>query len=297
MVKLKTTAAAGVMLYITFLSVGLGFCQEPTAANRLTQIVEQIGDKGKINWSAGYIEALGIGAPPEIYTGKPQARPLALRAAKIDACRNLLEVTNGVRVDSATLVKDFAAQGDVILAQVNGLVRGAKVVNQEYMSAGTVEVTVRMPLFGNFLRIIVPKAFDRKAEVSLANVSPAIPVPEELSARGVVYTGVVIDARGIKARPAMSPRIIDESGKEIYGFMNVDREYAVQQGMIGYARGLAAAQKNPRVAGNPVTVKGLKTEGSGRSDIVISNADAKKITVASDEMGFLKKCAVMIVLD
>ena len=95
----------------------------------------------------------------------------------------------------------------------------------------------------------------------------------------------------------MSPRILDENGKEVYGSMNVDREYAVQQGMSGYARDLTAAQSNPRVTNNPVSVKGVKTEGPGRSDIVISTADAEKIRSASDNLSFLKKCRVMIVLD
>jgi hypothetical protein len=108
---------------------------------------------------------------------------------------------------------------------------------------------------------------------------------------------MVIDARGLQARPAMSPKVLDENGKEVYGSMNVDREYAVQQGMSGYARDLTAAQSNPRVTNNPVSVKGMKTEGPGKSDIIISNADAEKIRGASDNLLFLKKCRVMIVLD
>ena len=95
----------------------------------------------------------------------------------------------------------------------------------------------------------------------------------------------------------MSPRIIDEKGQEVYGSMNVDREYAVQQGMSGYARDLTAAQSNARVTNSPATVKGLRTEGAGRSDIVIANADAERIRASGDNQGFLKKCRVMIVLD
>jgi hypothetical protein len=107
----------------------------------------------------------------------------------------------------------------------------------------------------------------------------------------------VVDARGIQARPAMSPRIYDEDGKEVYGSANVDREYAVQQGMSGYARDLTAAQSNQRVTASPITVKGLKTGGAGRSDLVISNADAQLIRASAENASFMKKCRVMIVLD
>ena len=287
----KLIITVGVIVSMLFLYTGIGLCQEKVSGSEWTQIVEQMGDKGKINWSEGYIEAVGIGAPPERYIGKPQARPMALRAAKVDAYRNLLETTKGVRIDSTTVVKDFTVENDTINAAVEGLVRGAKVVNQDYLSDGTVEVTLRMPMAGGFAQVIVPKALEKKPEAA-PPAPPAGPAPS-----GDVFTGMVVDARGLQARPAMAPKILDENGKEVYGSMNVDKEFAVQQGMSGYARDLTAAQSNPRVTNNPVSVKGVKTEGPGKSDIVISNADAGKIRGAADNMTFLKKCRVMIVLD
>ena len=296
----KLIVAANVIVCMLFLYAGIGFSQEKVSGSQWTQIVEQMGDKGKINWSEGYIEAVGIGAPPERYIGKPQARPMALRAAKVDAYRNLLETTKGVRVDSTTVVKDFTVESDVINAAVEGLVKGAKVVNQDYLSDGTVEVTLRMPMAGGFAQVIIPKALEKKPEAAppAPSAPPAPPAPPAGPApSGDVFTGMVVDARGLQARPAMAPKVLDENGKEVYGSMNVDKEFAVQQGMSGYARDLTAAQSNPRVTNNPVSVKGVKTEGPGKSDIVISNADADKIRGAADNMTFLKKCRVMIVLD
>jgi hypothetical protein len=305
----RLSITVGVAVSMLLLYSGIGFCQEKVSGSQWTQIIEQMGDKGKINWSEGYVEATGIGAPPERYIGKPQARPMALRAARVDAYRNLLETTKGVRVDSSTAVKDFIVESDAINVQVEGLVRGAKVVHQEYLSDGTVEVTVRMPIPGGFSKVIILRALEKKPEPAPpSSQQPASPPPASqpptvappaapAAPAPVAYTGMVVDARGLQARPAMSPKIIDESGKEVYGSMNVDREYAIQQGMSGYARDLTAAQSNPRVTNNPVSIKGIKTEGPGKSDIVISNADADKIRGASDNLTFLKKCRVMIVLD
>ena len=266
-----------------------------------TQIVEKIGNKGNVNWSAGYIEAVGIGAPPANAIGKPQARPLALRAAELDAKRNLLEITKGMRIDSTTVVKDYTVESDIINSQVEGFIKGAQVVNRDYMSDGTVEVTVRMPIFGDFSQVIVPKILERKADATPPVVAPPAVPPAPPAApsapTGPIYTGLVVDARGIQTRPAMAPKILDENGQEVYGSMNVDREYAVQQGMSGYARDLTAAQSNSRVTNNPLTVKGVKTQGPGRSDVVISNADAAAIRSAADNLTFIKKCRVMIVLD
>jgi hypothetical protein len=165
-------------------------------------------------------------------------------------------------------------------------------MDQQYMSDGTVEVRLRMPLYGDLARIIVPASIEKRKEVK-EQEKPATPAPPA----PVVYTGMVVDARGIQARPAMSPRIFDEDGKEIYGSANVDREFAVQQGMSGYARDLTAAQSNQRVTANPVTVKALKTSGPGKSDVVISNADAQQVRASAENAAFMKQCRVMIVLD
>jgi hypothetical protein len=282
-----------IMLGLLLFFTGAGICQEKVSMNDWVEKFNQ----GSINWTGGYIEATGIGAPAEKSISKINARPGALRAAKLDAYRNLLEITKGVQVDSTTTVKDFTVESDVINKQVSGLVQGAVVVNQEYMSDGTVEVKLRMPLYGDLAKIIVPASIEKRKEVK-APEPPAAPAPPAAApVAPIAYTGMVIDARGIQARPAMSPRIFDEDGKEIYGSANVDREFAVQQGMSGYARNLTAAQSNQRVTANPVTVKALKTTGPGKSDVVISNADAQQIRASAENAAFMKQCRVMIVLD
>lgn len=276
------------------------------------ELVETIGTHGSINWSQGIITAMGIRTPPEKYYGKPQARPTALRAAQLDAYRNLLEVTNGVRIDSTTVVKDYMVESDVIHSQVSGMVKGARVVKKEYLSDGTVEVTLVMSLRGGFAQLILPKDIKQVPEIKTIPSAPLTPADEErveevsvpqspepstTTAAPTLYTGLVVDARGLDFRPAMSPKIFDENGQEVYGSGYVSREFAVQQGMTGYAKDLTAAQTNPRVTNEPYTVKGLRTEGPGRSNVVISNADAAKIRSASENLSFLKKCRVMIVLD
>ena len=113
----------------------------------------------------------------------------------------------------------------------------------------------------------------------------------------MVFTGVVLDARGLGARPAMAPKILDESGKEVYGSAMVNREFAVQQGMVGYAKDLSTAQANSRVTNKPLTIKVARVSGPAKCDLVISDSDASKILGAAENLSFLQKCRVMVVLD
>jgi hypothetical protein len=284
-----------VTISLLLLLTRIGICQDRVSAS---DCVDKVG-QGNINWSAGYIEVVGIGAPPEKSAGKINARPIALRAAQADAMRNLLEITKGVQVDSSISVKDFTVESDVIDTQVSGLVKGALIVYYQYMPDGEAEVRSRMPLYGNLAQIIMPLAMAKPpAAPSLTGSVPAPAIKaSESSSSPVVYTGMVVDARGIQARPAMFPRIFDEDSKEVYGSVNVDLEYAIKNGMSGYTRDLTTAQSNQRAGANPITVKAVRTSGPGKSDIIISNADAQQIKSSAESATFLKQCKVMIILD
>ena len=247
-------------------------------------------ENGKIDWTTGIAEAAGIGAPPAKPINMAQARAMAKRAAVIVARRNLLEIIKGVRIDSMTLVKDFVVQSDIIRSQVDGYLERSQVVDIAYMSDGSVEATVAMNLRGGFADMVLPKSIKPIQPIK----QPQAPPREE---PGEVFTGLVVDSRGFQVKPAMPPKIVDEDGNEVYGSSYVSRDYAISQGMAGYAKDLTAAQTNQRVTNNPFTIKGIKTSDTGDSDIVISNADAAKIKGAGENLSFLQQCKVMIVLD
>jgi hypothetical protein len=284
-----------IIICLLLLFTVTGICQEKVS---VSDFADKFG-QGSINWSTGYIEAVGIGAPPEKIAGKINARPIALRAAQKDALRNLLEITRSVQVDSATAIKDFTTGSDVVDTQVNDLVKGAEVTDYQYMPDGKAEVKLRTPLYGNLTQIIMPLAIATPHAVPAPTESVSVPAVKASRSPSapVVYTGMVVDARGIQAYPAISPRIFDEDGKEIYGLANVDREYAEKQGISGYMRDLTASQINQRVGANPITVKAVRTSGPGKSDIIISNADAQKVIASAESASFLKQCKVIIVLD
>jgi len=254
------------------------------------EVVQQFNN-GSINWSSGRVTAVGIGAPPAQPTNMAQARAMARRAAITVARRNLLEITQGVQVDSMTLVKDFVVKSDIVRTSVQGVVRNAQVVDTAYMSDGSVEVTIVMDMGGEFASVILPPP----PVMPEGYPGPMPPTGAEMPEQ--VFTGLVIDARGLGTRPAMAPKVLDENGQELYGSAMVDREYAVKQGMVGYAKDLNAAQGNSRVTDRPITVKALRTSGPAKCDVVISNNDAAKLTAAAENLSFLQKCRVMVVLD
>jgi len=267
----------------------------------VSDVVENIGENGKVDWSNGVVMAVGIGAPPADAVNAAQARAMAKRAAVVVAQRNLLETLKGVRVDSETIVENFIVASDRIRTAVQGIIRGATEMKTQYMSDGSVEVTIAVKLAGALAEELLPKP-SGAAQPVVPPAPPSTPsgpgsAVTPSAPAGPILTGLVVDSRGLNVRPAMAPKILAEEGREVYGSAYVKREYAIQQGMAGYSKDVAAAQANPRVTNNPLTVKGVRTAGSSRTDIVISNADAATIHSAAANLSFLEKCRVMIVVD
>ncbi len=97
--------------------------------------------------------------------------------------------------------------------------------------------------------------------------------------------------------PAMAPRVVDENGNEIYGSRYVSRQYAVQQGMVGYDKDVNAARSNQRVTNNPLIIKALRATGNNKADLVVADADAQRIHGAAQTQNFLDKCRVIFIVD
>jgi len=296
------------LFFFSLFFLGLFFCSQVSSdaplVGSISDVVENVGDCGRVDWTNGVVTVVGIGAPPANAVNAAQARAMTKRAALVVAQRNLLETLKGVRVDSETLVENFIITSDRIRTAVQGIIRGASEMKTQYMADGSVEVTIGVKLVGALAEELLPKP----AGPPQPGVPPAPPATPSTSAvltqpsaaaapSGPILTGLVVDSRGLRVRPAMVPKILNEDGREIYGSAFVKREFAIQQGMAGYSKDLAAAQINPRVTNNPLTVKGLRAAGSGKTDVVISNADAATIHSTASNLSFLSNCRVMIVVD
>lgn len=276
-------------------------------------VVERMG-AASINWSEGYIDAEGVGQVPETVLDTPKAYVLALETAKANAFRHLFEAAKSVRVDSLTDLRDMIIQDEGFKSRIDALVSKSHVEDRVFSySQRQVKVVLRMPLRGDLIRAVLSH-FKRKVQtfeegpVSLTTEEQApAPVqlngsPPSLPEKAAVsnpnpFTGLIIDARGIHPWPALLPRIIDESGREVYGPEQVENETAARLGLAGYCRGVSCQRAGNRAESRPLVVKALRTEGPGRSNILISNLDAEKLRAADFMSPFLSKAKVIISTD
>ena len=267
--------------------------------------IGDVFDNGSVNYGDRTIQAIGIGFIPENVINAGQARRAAMRIAKQDALRQLIEIVNGVNVTSETTVSG-AMFDDVIKTQVQGAIRGARRVGDpKYLSDTSVEVTYEVKM-ADISRVLLPMA-EKAPTLTFEDVTVGgAATPEASSDQGSSadsgptsggVTGIIIDGKGLGLRPAMSPRIMNQSGSVVYGPGQYSRDYAASNGVVGYAKSLEQAKADPRVQGNPLVIRGSSVSGSSAADLVVSNVDAGKIARADGSAGLLGNCRVMFVLD
>ena len=257
-----------------------------------------IGDQlenGSVNYADRTITAIGIGFIPENAINAGQARRSALRISKQDALRNLVEIVNGVVVTSETTVSG-AMFDDEIKTKVKGVIRGAEQVGDpKYLSDTSVEVTYQVKKSGISEVLITTAIISAVLENTGTEKKSVINKTIDPSSGDI--TGIIIDAKGLKVRPALAPKVIDKDGGIVYGPGDYSREYAVTQGVVGYSKTIESATKDSRVEGNPLVIKATGVSGQNSTDVIIGNDDIKRVGSANTSYGVLKDCRVIILLD
>lgn len=121
---------------------------------------------------------------------------------------------------------------------------------------------------------------------------------------GEVYTGLIIDARGLGMRRGMSPKIVDEGGNVLYAGAEADRSVIMGLGLVSYMSDPDEVLKHHRLAVHerfPYTVPLMVSavdlvDDPFHASAVISVADAARIRRELDKYDFLGRHAVVFLV-
>ena len=235
------------------------------------------------DWHRQTITVTGSGVvPPGAYGA--QARIMAKRAAVADAYRQLAEVVKGVQVDASTTVEMAMIQSDTINLQVSAVIQGAKIVSENFTTDGAYEVTMELPMFGKSGGL-AQAVIERPAVVE---PFPQVSTKVTVEIKGG-YTGLIIDCRGFRVNPVMSPVIKNANGEKIYGHKNLDYDKVIEYGMASYASSMSEAV---RAGSNPLIIKAVDVEDFDANPVV-SMKDADIILSENQSSRFLDNTSVV----
>ena len=282
--------------------------------------------------SLSLLSAEGFGFADAKRFPESQARLMAVRAAKIDAQRNLLETINGVRVTAGTTVKDMALESDIIGTRVKGMLQGSFEVSSDVKLESdnwVASVTMAVCLAKDdgdcrerttLASITQPNlkgapAADRFSQADVAAVAttaspgaaleetPAASVEASVSeepsqAAAVVasgnaqHSGLIVDASSLNFSPMLDVRLKTGQGKELYGPGHV----AMGTDWLHWAASLESAQAMSDIVGDNTLV--VTPSGLGEaSELVIEDQDAIAIFTSNTMSGdYLSDGKVIIVV-
>lgn len=296
--NLLATVVLGLSMSLTSVAPAIASADDVSV-----QVNVQQNAKGSVNWEKGAeadVEAWGVGLPP-VNMPAERGAALALRAATVDAYRQLAEIIKGVQVDSETTMRDLSVESDVVTAKVEALVQGARVVEKVVNKDGSYSVKVAVPLYGvkSVAAVVIPEANKDLLPQETPEISEDYTPAPEVKAQAASYTGVVVDAAGLGLEGTFSPVIYDVNGRAIYGMRNIDKDFAISKGMVEYYNDLQTATVNSRAGANPLVVEAVSVRGGGNSvnpvNVVVSVEDGDKILYANEKSGMLENKAVVFV--
>ncbi|MDD4952216.1 MAG: hypothetical protein PHV85_06675 [Desulfovibrionaceae bacterium] len=286
----------------------------------------QAVDNGVVDWGTGEVSATRPAPVAKSGLDPLRDQSMAVRRAAVEARKDLLVILRSMRIDSATTVGRVLDADPALDSRVRAFLQNS-MISREDDGDRDLEVTVAVSLRGQLSGIVLPLTAPFLSGIS-PRLSPdcadpescpaparpalpdsgsgkaalegfgsaALPGPASLASLGA-YTGLVVDARGLGAVPALLPVIYGQNGQAAYGPFLVSRASAEAYGLAAYAASPDAALVLARAGDRPLRVKAVRLAGGDGVDLVISAPDAAAARNLFKAGDAARKCSVALVID
>ena len=266
-------------------------------------LVQTYGDNGTIAWGDGSLAVVHEVEGAASDESDAALSPMAVRKAVTQARKQLLDMVLSARIDGHQTVGAFLSGDSDLAAQVRGLIQNS-LFQGPGLADGKGTVRVSESFRGQLADMVLPITIQFQSGIppKLSTATgPGVDMPdnapEEVGSGARGYTGVIVDARGLKLTPALSPVVYGQDGFGAYGYFQVSRTNAVNKGVVAYAVTDDPKALAERVGTRPLVVRGLSAYGSWRTDVVIAAADARLVRAIVKAGPIADGCRVVIVVD
>jgi hypothetical protein len=243
--------------------------------------------ENKVLTARGYAESgLGEGKQEGAQPGRSE-----VRQARIRAQNGLWKGLQLVRVDGARRVQDVLRDDPDKVQALRELVHTAFVQaledTQEPRKTG---YEARLSLTGESASVCIPAQawYEDKEMFSVQGNATA-----RTGDSG--FSGLIVDARGLGAKPALICRLYDQQGRLIFGPSMMSRQRGIEQGVVGYSSSMEQARASSRVGESPLQVRAQGVHRGTVSDFDLRAEDVKPLWVTGSA-DILQHGKVIVVL-
>ena len=269
---------------------------------------------GRVDWVSGYVSGFGIGlAEPGTNTGL--ARTSSIRAAKIDALRNLLKTIYRMGIDPQIRIENYITSQNAAGTRIKGLIKGAQMVDHKTQWLNDspltiVEMRVCISTFGkgcsnenslnSALDLVGFKGHLQVPKQKYAGVAkPSGPSPLGSANRHDAdkpITGLVFSLGGLSYERVVLPVIAakgEDGVKTVYSAHVVEPAIVRTLGIVRFTDTLDQARGVKKIGSNYLVVP--VEDVAEKNILIISNLSAQRI-YDSNRKGndYLRKARVVI---
>ncbi|MHB9105878.1 MAG: hypothetical protein ACYDCO_02380 [Armatimonadota bacterium] len=275
-------------------------------------VVVDVTKTGRVDWTHREVRATGVGVASAMAKTAAQKKLYAREAAILAAERNLLQLIEGVAIDSVTTVADMLLKEDVIVRRVNGLLQGAVIVSEKALDGETYQVEMAVNLYGAKKAVsssvdlstrvtVLPPEPEPVQENAIPAAAPENTAPENPRPAAVTepYTGLIVDCRSFALDRAMCPRILNAQKNNLLDNLRVTPEVLNERGLAAYFRSLNDPALKKRVGPRPLMVKAASIDGKTRfkTDVVLTDFDYAFVAAENGKAGFLDDLNIAFLID
>ena len=162
---------------------------------------------------------------------------------------------------------------------MQGIVSGCKTVDTRYFSDYGVDVVLKCSLDGGLAMVLAQPDGHKPFQ----------------TAGDRKFSGLIVDAVGLKAKPALAPRVLEADGSPFYTQEVVKPAFLRKHGPAAYFRSVDGAKKaQSRIGANPMVVRATAV-GESMSDVRIKAEDVERLK--AENLWFLLEGRVAIATD
>ncbi len=289
---------------------------------RLSAYIETFPE-GRIDWENGIIYGVGIG-----YLNQNQnSKNKALRAAQLIAQQSVLKVAARIRLNDEHSLESLEKDAGGIHLKATMRTSDDSVVFEPSGNQPHIKVTLKAPITG--IDGLTINLLNQLKQTSQRWKS--FPKPSARDSFDIQEAPwLLLDGRRLMAqntlKPALFPKIVSTAGQTIYDLDNVDEKALINHGMARYAvseltpeqllsqdntsanrladffqklfisEAYAGENKKKRKRRKYIVSEVKQAQGIMKTNLIISENDARKITAEDGSSRILKECRVIILI-
>lgn len=210
----------------------------------------------------------------------------------------MFDAVGGLRLSANERLSGLLAKQPELAASLKKFINSTSYVMhcRIFTMRGTLRVTssIKYSGPGGILPLVYPY-LTAEASTNEVELAPGTFVPSSEPVIKGDYTGLIIDARGLKLEPSIAPTVLDQAKRRVYGkIYGLDADILAKGDIVDYASSLNSALKSARIGKNPLLIKALSAERN--CDPIVSNEDGYKIMKENEGGKFFEDLRVIFII-